>query len=606
VNTLQAQRVSSEEGYRPSGWVSLGRFLPLFLLGLIIACLMAFVLCLLENNWYFFIITPFIVSVPVFGALLLAIRVGRCRNRVAGAIVGLLLLGLYYGGYWTMSYLLNVVSQGPEAVEYVRQEGGAPGVLGYFRFRCRKAVIKSTEDFGQRERHSDKGDPFGAYLFYGMEIVLILGAGFLAGKNSAGRVFYENAGQWASSMELRFAGGEFATAYRAAQAQDWGPLAKLSRLPRLGGNAASSLVTMKIEYLKGATDEPVYVTISGSNLGKNPAARAAGAKGWGSISKTFIRQRMVSGAAVQSLAQVVPEFAAVATPAAIQQAAAGPTIHTQRPSPLRAALEKAGVIARKTDGSDFRETAVKASAALLSGSVRALNLADLNRSLCLVAEPNAAARVKSEGRFELKLIGCAAVLLVGGALIGALGEGSGDKSALHPVPGNLAVETVGWTLFSIGLAAFLGALIAGSTVRKRMLMGRLCRRPGALFGAETKERTMLLRVEDARTFQFMKSAPEDIGVCLFDEPRRRLLIEGISHRYVICGADVTKLALLSSGRTTTIQVDYRVGNEELALALGPMGLGRHVAAHSPLFLWLAKRSADKLTQRFRKVLNVAA
>ena len=605
TDSLQPQPVSSASHYQPSGRVSLGRFVPLILLGVVVALVMAFVLCLLEANWYFFIFTPFIVGLPVFGALLVVIRVGRCRNRVVGAIVGLLLLGLYYGGYWTMSYMLNVVWQGPEVVEYVREEGGAPGLPGYFRFRCRKALIKSTHDMGAPHRRSNDADAFGAYMLYGLEWVLILGAGFVAGRNNGGRVFYENLLRWSSAAELRFAGSEFRTVYGAAQSQDWTPLSRLARLPKLGGGAGSSFVAMKVEYAPGATGEPVYVTISGMNLGKNPAARAVGMKGWGGISKVFVRQQSASN--LSALAQTLPEFAAVVaapTQATSARIAAGPTLHTERPSVLRSALEKAGMIGKKATGPDFRESAVKISTALLSGSARVLNPADLNRSLCLRADSNPAAKLRSAARIELKLIVAAAVLMVGGAMIAAVSEAPRNEAQRMSAKANPVMVVVGGTMFGIGLTGFVVALVAGTALRKQTLMRTLCRRTGAVFGPEAQGATMVARIENAQTFHLMKSAPEDIGVCLFDQPRRRLLIEGISHRYVICGSDVTKLALLNSAQTTTLHLNYRVGDGELTLALSSGGLGRHVALHSPLFMWLASRSSKKLVRQFQQTLNV--
>jgi hypothetical protein len=84
-----------------------------------------------------------------------------------------------------------------------------------------------------------------------------------------------------------------------------------------------------------------------------------------------------------------------------------------------------------------------------------------------------------------------------------------------------------------------------------------------------------------------------------------LLVEGICHRYVICGADVIKLTLLDSGSATTLQLNYRIGHEELALALSTTGLGRQAFIHSPLFLWLAPRSGNKLVERLCRTLNLA-
>jgi hypothetical protein len=589
-----------ENRYQSSGHVSIARFLPLLLVGTLVAIVMAFMLWLSEANWYFFIITPFVLSLPVFGLLLLTIRVGRCRNRIVGALTGLLLLSLYYGGYWLMSYALNVVAQGPESVEYVRLQGGAPGLVGYFHFRCRHTVVESTPGVGnEHKRQSNDGDSVGAYFFYGLELLLIPGAGFLAGRNHGGRVFYENLGRWSAALELRFAGSEFATVRDTVLSSDWTPLSKLARLPKLGGGGAgSSFVMMKLEYLPGSSDQPVYVTISGTNLGKNPAAKAVGAKGLASISKTFVRQHEVSAATAQAL----PEFANAIGASPTSTVAAPPTFQQKRPSIWRGALEKAGVIG-KASGPDFREDAVKASQAVLTSSPRTLNPADLNRSLCLPSDSNPAGKLKSAAWFDLKMVVAAAALMIVGAILAAASESPKDADRPTHPKGNPVLLTAGATMFVLGGIGFAGILIGGNTLRKRALTRQLCQRPGALFGAETKGETMVLRMEDAHTFHLMKSTPQDIGVCFFDATRQRLLIEGICHRYVIRGVDVAKLALLDSSSATTLQLNCRIGAEELALALSTTGLGRQAFIHSPLFMWLAPRSGKKLLERFQRTLS---
>jgi hypothetical protein len=435
-------------------------------------------------------------------------------------------------------------------------------------------------------------------LFYGLELLLIPGAGFLAGRNHGGRVFYENLGRWSSALELRFAGSEFATVRDTVLSSDWTPLSKLARLPKLGGGGAgSSFVMLKLEYLPGEYDQPVYLTISGTNLGKNPAAKAAGAKGLAGISKTFIRQHEVSA----SIAQALPELAAaIGKPAsAIAPSAASPE---RRPSVLRGALEKAGIVG-KAGGPDFRENAAKASQAVVASSPRVFSPADLNRSLCLPSDSSPARKLKSAALFDLKLIIPAAALMITGGILAAANEAPKDSEQSVHAKGNPVALAAGATMFVLGGIGFAGVLIGGSTLRKRVLMRQLCRRPGALFGAETGGKTMLLRMEDAHKFHLMKSTPQDIGICLFDASRRRLLIEGICYRYVVCGGDVTKLALLDSGTATTLQLNYHIGTEELALALSTTGLGRQAFLHSPLFMWLAPRTGKKLLERFQQTLN---
>src|SRR5579859_5563694 len=163
---MRADRQSDVVGYHPSGRVDLIRFVPLVLMTIVAAMVMAYVLCVLEGSWYLFVITPFLVGLPVLGGIWMTIRLGRCRNRIVGATLGLLLMSLYYLGYWWMSYQVRVVQYGPEAVDRVAEIGGAPGVLGYINFRCKNAVIESEHDFSRKREHNESDTVF-AYVFYG-------------------------------------------------------------------------------------------------------------------------------------------------------------------------------------------------------------------------------------------------------------------------------------------------------------------------------------------------------------------------------------------------------------------------------------------------------
>src|SRR5712671_2282452 len=182
--------------YRPSGQVDFAPFLFLLLLGMLVALVMGFVLVLAENGFYFVIFSPLIIGLPVFGAILLLVRAGRCRNPVVGATVGLLLMLLYYGGYWTMSYLANVVARGPEAVRYVAEKGGG-GLPGYVRFRARSTFLESEPaGTSHKDRKPNTADEVFNYAFYGVELAMLAWLGLICGRNNAGRVFYEHAKKW--------------------------------------------------------------------------------------------------------------------------------------------------------------------------------------------------------------------------------------------------------------------------------------------------------------------------------------------------------------------------------------------------------------------------
>src|SRR5215472_6853089 len=99
--------------YVPSGRVALLRFCPLLLVGVLIAAVMACVLLIAEDGFYYYFLTPLLLAVPVFGAIWAVVRWGRCRHRGLAGLVGIGLMFVYYAGYWELSYLAHVVVRGP-------------------------------------------------------------------------------------------------------------------------------------------------------------------------------------------------------------------------------------------------------------------------------------------------------------------------------------------------------------------------------------------------------------------------------------------------------------------------------------------------------------
>jgi hypothetical protein len=93
-----------------------------------VAGAMAFVLYLVEVAPYVFVITPALVGIPVFAALMTAVYVGKCRSVALASLLAVALALVYYVGYWEISYRLRAVANGPRFVTAVEQMGGAPGL----------------------------------------------------------------------------------------------------------------------------------------------------------------------------------------------------------------------------------------------------------------------------------------------------------------------------------------------------------------------------------------------------------------------------------------------------------------------------------------------
>src|SRR5688572_28163649 len=117
-------RVAPPPAYRPGGGVAFAAFALLAAAGAATALGAAYLLRLAEADLYYYFITPFIISAPVFGMLWVAVHLGRCRNPLIAAALGAGLMAVYYVGYWQFSYRHNVVQHGRGMVMLVEAISG--------------------------------------------------------------------------------------------------------------------------------------------------------------------------------------------------------------------------------------------------------------------------------------------------------------------------------------------------------------------------------------------------------------------------------------------------------------------------------------------------
>src|SRR6185369_9415882 len=74
-------------------------------------------------------------------------------------------------------------------------------------------------------------------------------------------------------------------------------------------------------------------------------------------------------------------------------------------------------------------------------------------------------------------------------------------------------------------------------------------------------------IEDGKTHRKTKLVIEDEGVCLLDEQRRRLLVEGFSYRYAICAQDVYSVEPVSTQALSGARVRCRVAGLDFDVVL---------------------------------------
>lgn len=583
---------ASPRQYVPSGWFSVLVLPPLLVLGIVVALVMGVVLLLLENNFYYYFFTPGIVGIPVFVAVWAVVRLSHCRNPLVGTLVGLVLGVIYYVGYWELSYLANVVVEGPGAVALVEKMGGAPGLPGYINFRCK--MSKPVAHHGA----APAGDPtkvdyaFNIFFFCG-EAIVIGGLALAIGRSNAKRVYYESHRRWSSKCEFRLPPATLATVLRAVEARDWDTIAALPRVSSTGNANAASLL-FRVEYLAGPADSPLYLSLSGANLGKAPAVDGEGnpipkPKGW-----FFLNQVAVEPEAGPVLARHFPEIKITPTGAARE---AGPRSVIDAPvrlEPVSPAPREPVPLAPVPSGGDFRDGAVAATRTLLTEEEQE-HPGDFDASSCLPTGEGRRA-VRSAAWWPIKLQLLTFALFFAALGLAAWAEQVKDAQGRQPSYARALVWVGGIGAVADGIF-MLVALFCATNMQKPLLGRRLARRPGSLLDGWERLPSRILRLENAKTYHKQKLSPEDVCLCVFDAPNRRILLEGVSYRYLIRADDVATLWPLQSGDKISIQIDYRIGEEALSVVLAadnPLSHVFHgVFAHRP-FRALVRRFGETL------------
>ncbi|AMV38556.1 hypothetical protein [Planctomyces sp. SH-PL62] len=523
--------------YRPSGRIDFLRLIPRLVAGGIVALVMAVALLLTEGGFYFYLITPLILAVPVFGMVWVVVRGGRCRNRGFAGFVGMALAFVYYAGYWELSYLANVVSHGPGMVALTEAVGGLPGLPGYVAFRCKtsRPVDVGRGGANQAARPPGAVDVIFNGVFFGMETLLIAGAAIAIGRSSASRVYSERLRRWASSTECSLPIAATDGVLAAVEAGDWAAIGALPRSSsKMNGGAPS--VVVRIEHFPEDVTEPSYVSVLGGKTG-------------------LIAQRSIPA---DQMAAVAREFPDVKRPAG--------DVVGDSPSALQESIDRLGLAAesRPEADADFRAAAVAASLARLKGRpIEGLDV--VPTSLCTPAS--------EDGRRTMSRTSWAVCLLILAPIVAAFGWIGAMLYLASRVNGpNGAPTPLSETYSVAGILGFFGFLAAGMFIwfgGFRHWRGFLARRIHGRSGTPVDGRpdlpSRVLALEDARTFDKPKLVGDDLGIAFFDRAGRRLIFEGLTHRYVIRGEDVAALWPVPSQSNVAVRIDYRIGEIVLPL-----------------------------------------
>lgn len=519
---------ASFERYVPSGRVSPTLFLPL----LAVACLVARACGLLlaqayAGDFYYILITPLVVSVPVFFANWAALRIGRCRNPALGTFACTATPALFFFSF--LDFTLRSASGGgaPLSLESFMRIADPLAVWEFF-----VAIVGSIEGWS-----------------FGAEALLLAAIGAVQGIHLGSRVYFEETGEWSRCGTAMFRSEDFFDLVECIDREDWEPLPSFERVSatdRAGG--ATILATLALEYARDDPDAPAYVTLAA--MGFRPAMKKAGTlTPWGI---PYILKRRIEAESARELTEAVPDLrtSGLAALASFAKAPKG---------------GEAGV----AEG-DFREAAARSSRALVEAQTSFRFDKDLDASLCLPT-PGGAGRLRAFRRAALSgfvLLGAAFAAMLGGAALLAKAENvakaAGSEAAL---PWNVA----GGILGGGGLLSLLFVF----PLARSLAVAELSRRPGSVLPwAPASGARYYCNIEDAATFHRLKVFPEDVAVCCFDPARRRVLIEGYLFRYVARAADVEKLEWRAKGGESGgyALLAWRVGEARVEAAISPQGL----------------------------------
>jgi hypothetical protein len=119
----------------------------------------------------------------------------------------------------------------------------------------------------------------------------------------------------------------------------------------------------------------------------------------------------------------------------------------------------------------------------------------------------------------------------------------------------------------------LGVLLVVRWIKAVLLGIYLSSRSDSLLKAFSELPRKSVGLEDGESHQKLKVVIEDEGVCLLDSEKRRLLIEGCSHRYVIYGKDVRSIEPVWGYAKSGVLLECTVAGQDMKVMLCVAGQG---------------------------------
>lgn len=315
--------------YVPSGRVDWLKFLPLLLLSLLCAAVLAAALYgLYFEGWYLIILVPAIAAMLLSVMLSFAVRAGKCRSPLLAGALGLVAGVVMYIGYY---YIGMVAMLGPQ---YATRLDLLPAYISW------RAHVDVQHDVGgpRLPHDQDSADAPMNWFLFAFELGLVLFVTLLVTRRRASRAFCESCGSWKTQHVALFAPG---FGKQIAEWLDAGQLPMIASLPPFKAGRRQQFTSVAVEVcpLTAASQNcPAYLAVKDVSLGGGGTEFQ---KFDGATGKVLVQRAQISAEELASIRQLFPALSGIAaTPAQIPTGAAGARI----PPPIPAGLSRSQLI----------------------------------------------------------------------------------------------------------------------------------------------------------------------------------------------------------------------------------------------------------------------
>ncbi len=280
--------------YDESGSISIIHTFLMLLLGIFISLVAAYLLHLGSSISYLPFLLPALFFVLIYFALYITINFGRCRNLLAGFLLGALIGVVYYGGFWYINYHIETNSWKPMHKTMIERTYDLElNFVGYLRFRARQLSESQTDG------------TFGMSIMVSEFIFFSVIAGMLATILSS-RIFFEKENRWARRKKYYYANNQAEKLIEALVQYDWETLLFIPRKRR--AYPWSPHIQVQFHYISKSEGSPVFVTVKAIYLSRDfssPHVDRGSLKG---LSETLLDGFMVPASQVKKLAAVFEDI----------------------------------------------------------------------------------------------------------------------------------------------------------------------------------------------------------------------------------------------------------------------------------------------------------